>query len=97
MLELGEFAERAHIELGKEIANCPVDYLVTVGALAGLAGESARKTGMAEDRVNSVEDHQQAADYLAGQTAPGDFLLFKGSRTTRMEKIIEAITSSTTK
>ena len=97
MLELGEFAERAHIELGTEVANCPVDYLVTVGTLAGLAGESARKAGMAQDRVFSTENHQQAADYLSRQAAPGDFLVFKGSRSTHMEKVIEALTSSTTK
>ncbi len=97
MLELGEFAERAHVELGNEIVKRPVDYLVTVGKLAGLAGQSARKAGMAKDRVISFENHQQAANYLSGQAAPGDFLVFKGSRTTRMEKIIEALTSSTTK
>jgi len=97
MLELGEFSERAHIELGQKIANCPVDYLVTVGTLAGLAGDSARKTGMAQDRIIATENHQQAADYLSSQAAPGDFLVFKGSRSTHMEKVIETLTSSPTK
>lgn len=97
MLELGELSESAHIELGIEIAKCPIDYLVTVGPLAGLAAQSARQAGMAKDRVISALNHQQAADCLSNLAAPGDCLLVKGSRTTRMEKVIEGLTGSTAK
>jgi UDP-N-acetylmuramoyl-tripeptide--D-alanyl-D-alanine ligase len=97
MLELGDFSETAHLDLGKEVAASSADYLITVGPLANLAAQSARQAGMGEDRVASFENHQEAADFLSDHAASGDFILVKGSRSSRMEKIIEILTSSITK
>ena len=43
MLELGLLSESAHHELGQEIILSNVDHLVTVGPLASLVAESAKK------------------------------------------------------
>lgn len=96
MLELGDFSETAHVDLGKEIAKSSADYLITVGELANLAAQSARKIGMKKDKVASFENHQEAADFLSSHISTGDFILVKGSRSSRMEKIIEILTSSIT-
>jgi len=96
MLELGDFSETAHLDLGKEIARSSADYLITVGTLANLSAQSALQSGMGMDKVASFENHQEATDYLSGHSAAGDFILVKGSRSSRMEKIIEILTSSIT-
>ncbi|MGV7219958.1 MAG: UDP-N-acetylmuramoyl-tripeptide--D-alanyl-D-alanine ligase [Nitrospinales bacterium] len=94
MLELGDFSETAHLDLGKEVASSSADYLITVGTLAKIVAQSARQSGIRKDRVASFESHQDAADFLSGHAASGDFILVKGSRSSRMEKIIEILTSS---
>jgi UDP-N-acetylmuramoyl-tripeptide--D-alanyl-D-alanine ligase len=96
MLELGDFSETAHLDLGKEVAVSSADYLIAVGALSKLAAQSARQAGMGKDRVASFESHQEAVDFLSGHATAGDFILVKGSRSSRMEKIIEILTSSIT-
>ncbi|MFQ5717421.1 MAG: UDP-N-acetylmuramoyl-tripeptide--D-alanyl-D-alanine ligase [Nitrospinales bacterium] len=91
MLELGGRSAAAHIELGEEIAKRPVDFLVTIGELAGLSGQSAVKAGMASDRVTALGSRQEGIDYLKSVARPGDCLLFKGSRGSRMEKVVEGL------
>ena len=91
MLELDDLSQSAHTHLGEEIAKQPIDVLVTVGELAGLAVKSARMGGMKENRTLAFESHREASDYLQENTQPGDCLLFKGSRGAGMEKVIEGL------
>ncbi len=95
MNELGDLSERAHIELGEAVARHSIDYLVTVGKLAGLAAQAAQDAGMEKDRAIALESHQEAVDFLARHTVAGDCILIKGSRATHMEKVVEGLTSST--
>ena len=91
MLELSDSAQTAHARLGKEIANHSIDYLVTVGSLAAFAGESARESGMKKNQVVLTKTHQEAIDYLSGNAKSGDCLVFKGSRGSAMEKVIQGL------
>ncbi|MCH8209032.1 MAG: UDP-N-acetylmuramoyl-tripeptide--D-alanyl-D-alanine ligase [Nitrospinae bacterium] len=95
MNELANLSESAHIELGEEVARHSIDYLVAVGKLAGLAAQAAQDAGMEKDRAIALESHQEAVDFLARHTVPGDCILIKGSRATHMEKVVEGLTSST--
>ncbi|MBI4385064.1 MAG: UDP-N-acetylmuramoyl-tripeptide--D-alanyl-D-alanine ligase [Nitrospinae bacterium] len=91
MLELDESAPSAHAGIGEEVARLPVDRFVTVGPLAGLAGQRALDAGMERDRVVLAENHEAAADYLSRNARSGDCLLFKGSRGAAMEKAIQGL------
>lgn len=95
MLELGDEAEAAHRHLGSEIAQHKFQFLVTVGELAGVAGKAAAQSGMGEDRVKCFDNHQEAVDYLKKNSQPGDCLLFKGSRGTHMEKVVNGLMKPT--
>ena len=91
MLELGDGEQSAHQQLGKEIAGYGFDFLVTVGELAELAGTAAVQSGMAKYQVRSFDNHQAAANFLKTATQPGDCLLFKGSRGSHMETVLEGL------
>ena len=91
MLELGEGEQSAHEQLGNEAAGHGFDFLVTVGELAGLAGTAAVESGMAKDQVHSFNAHRAAAEFLKTTVQPGDCLLFKGSRGSHMETVLEGL------
>ena len=67
------------------------DFLVTVGELAGLAGNAAVESGMTKDQVHIFNTHRAAAEFLKSATQSGDCLLFKGSRGSHMEKVLEVL------
>ena len=91
MLELGDSEQSAHQQLGKEAAGHGFDFLITVGELAGLAGNAAVESGMTKDQVRCFDSHQAAAEFLRTATKPGDCLLFKGSRGSHMETVLEGL------
>jgi UDP-N-acetylmuramoyl-tripeptide--D-alanyl-D-alanine ligase len=91
MLELGDGEQSAHQQLGNEAAGHGFDFLVTVGELARLAGIAAVESGMAEDRVHSFNTHRAAAEFLKSTAQPDDCLLFKGSRGSHMETVLEVL------
>ncbi|HIJ51096.1 MAG TPA: UDP-N-acetylmuramoyl-tripeptide--D-alanyl-D-alanine ligase [Nitrospinae bacterium] len=89
MLELGPLSESAHHELGQEIILSNVDHLVTVGPLASLAAESAKKSPRHPLRIGKFNTHAEAANYLLRNVEKGDCLLIKGSRGAKMENVIQ--------
>ena len=93
MLELGDAEQEAHARLGEETAGLPVDFFVTVGKRAALAGQAALKAGMAADHAVILHSHQEAVDYLSKNAQPGDCLLFKGSRGSKMETVVRGFTA----
>jgi UDP-N-acetylmuramoyl-tripeptide--D-alanyl-D-alanine ligase len=89
MLELGEIAEDAHREIGRAIAAAAVAELVGMGRLARVASEAAREAGLAEShQTDSFEDTMAV---LLKRLAPGDAVLVKGSRSMRMERVVDAL------
>lgn len=94
MKELGEFSAEGHTRVGAAAGRLGVDYLVVVGESAGLAAEGARGAGMDKERVFVCRDDVDAARTLSPLLAPGVWVLFKGSRAARMEKIMERLTES---
>ena len=92
MLELGDIAESAHRQLGQESADQGIDYLITIGSLSQIAAKEALASGMQKERVMACHDQQEAAEFLKTLAQTGDCLLFKGSRGSKMEKVIEALT-----
>ena len=89
MLELGLLSEPAHHKLGQEIILSNVDHLVTVGPLASLVAESAKKNPRHRLQIGKFNTHAEAVSYLLRNVEKGDCLLIKGSRGTKMENIIQ--------
>jgi UDP-N-acetylmuramoyl-tripeptide--D-alanyl-D-alanine ligase len=89
MLELGTLSESVHHELGQEITLSNVDHLVTVGPLASLVAESAKKNYRHPLQIGKFKTHAEAASYLLRNVNKGDCLLIKGSRGAKMENVIQ--------
>ena len=60
MLELGDQAEAAHLEIGRLVVRSGIDQLVTLGDLGRLVGEGAKAAGLAEAKWQHVPDHEAA-------------------------------------
>jgi UDP-N-acetylmuramoyl-tripeptide--D-alanyl-D-alanine ligase len=89
MLELGPLSESAHHELGQEITLSNVDHLVTVGPLASLVAESAKKNYQHPLQIGKFKTHAEAVNYLLRTVNKGDCMLIKGSRGAKMENLIQ--------
>jgi UDP-N-acetylmuramoyl-tripeptide--D-alanyl-D-alanine ligase len=91
MLELGSHEIEYHAVAGKIAAQNNIDLLVTAGPLSRHLAEEARKGGVRE--VHSAENSTEAAEIALKILKPGDIVLVKGSRGTKMENVIERLRS----
>ncbi|HBN08541.1 MAG TPA: UDP-N-acetylmuramoyl-tripeptide--D-alanyl-D-alanine ligase [Cyanobacteria bacterium UBA8530] len=91
MGELGEHAEREHLGLGEFLSAFPVDLLVTVGPLADLYG---KKAGCLHENVpNRQEAAEKVLERISENAGPSQ-VLFKGSRSTKMEEVLSMVLST---
>jgi UDP-N-acetylmuramoyl-tripeptide--D-alanyl-D-alanine ligase len=90
MMELRDFSEEAHREIGKIISRTDVDVFVAVGEMMSWAAEETMKAGKTSG-VFSFRDADEAGKEIMNILKQGDTLLIKGSRSIAMEKIIRSI------
>ena len=88
MLELGDEARTEHEELGRLVAQSAVDVLITYGELAHRTATVAAAKGV---RTIHAHNYDEIAGFLAKATAPGDAVLFKGSRAMALENAVERL------
>lgn len=83
MLELGEYTETAHEELGKLIKELGIDVFIGVGNYI----KNALRY------VNGVvfETSEQAGKFLKDQLQGSEVVLIKGSRAMKMERVVEIL------
>jgi len=93
MLELGHASEELHRRLGRYAAGAGVDRLVGVHGDAHWMTEEAVAAGMPEASAPFFDDPAAAGEWVRGVAAPGDALLFKGSRGVRVERALERFLS----
>jgi UDP-N-acetylmuramoyl-tripeptide--D-alanyl-D-alanine ligase len=92
MLELGDSSEELHRECGRAAAALgKIDWLFGVQGYALDFIEAAIAAGHPRERTKFFDNSQEAAKFLVEFVMPGDLLLLKGSRGTRMERILEAL------
>ena len=92
MKELGDDAAAMHEEAGRTARTLGIDRLYTTGALAQQAAEGFGAQGhhyaSAEALIEALRQH------LGGTEASKVALLVKGSRSSRMERVVAALTGS---
>ena len=95
MYELGHYAAEGHRLVGRR-ARDVVDLLITVGPLGQIIGLEARDAGMPAAAVQHVETNAEAVTLLRTLSQPGDIILVKGSRGTKMDQIVADLANSHT-
>ncbi|MCL6519233.1 MAG: UDP-N-acetylmuramoyl-tripeptide--D-alanyl-D-alanine ligase [Armatimonadetes bacterium] len=93
MLELGDYAPKAHKDVGAAAVETGVDMLIAVGELARGIAEGAQMRGLSDSAVQWFPDSLHAAEYLKKQVTNGDAILVKGSRAMKMEEIVRILLS----
>jgi UDP-N-acetylmuramoyl-tripeptide--D-alanyl-D-alanine ligase len=88
MGELGNESDRGHREVGEAAAALGVDELIAVGATGATIARAAQKAGL--EKSIAVTSPEKAAERLGETASPGDLILVKGSRSARMERVLEA-------
>ena len=96
MLELGEASDELHRDIGTLVAELGYDGLAVTGPHAPVVAQAALAGGMASDAVQTFADHASMAQWLTqlmenGRLGAGDWLLIKGSRGMRMERLLEVL------
>lgn len=93
MLELGEWTNSSHTEVGRFAADMHLDYIVTVGSAAANIVKGAIESGFSTERAASFENNTDALNYLLAILQKGDTVLIKGSRGMKMEEIVNSLTA----
>jgi UDP-N-acetylmuramyl pentapeptide synthase len=91
MWELGEFAQQAHRELGRQVQEYGIDLLFLLGQFAPHVAQGAQEAGMPPEAVYIGADHHAVSLRLARELHKGDWVLVKGSRIMNMETIIREL------
>jgi UDP-N-acetylmuramoyl-tripeptide--D-alanyl-D-alanine ligase len=90
MLELGDYAIKAHELIGRLVLEC-VDILITVGPRSKFIAQSAIEEEMDEDAVFSFDESKEAGLKLKNIIKKGDLVLIKGSRAMGLDGVVEEV------
>ena len=90
MKELGQKSDQAHQEIG-EIVFGLADFLITVGESSKKISEKSIDLGFNKNNAFHFNNSEEAIDTINNIIGAGDLLLVKGSRSMKMEKIIEKL------
>ena len=95
MLELGDDAPRLHAEVGDQLmalhGRTPLDVVVLVGALMASCEQRLMERGFGNLVVRVEQLDELTVQSIASLAVDGDSLLVKGSRSMKLERIVDAI------
>ena len=94
MEELGAHSESAHAEVGRRAAELGIGQLFAVGKMSVITAKAARDAGLT--RVIEFADVESAVKAVKNFLKPGDVVLLKASRASRLERIAETLKSEKT-
>lgn len=89
MLELGEYSDKAHFDVGKMAADYKIDYVLCTGNDAKYIIDGAEKNGIKNAFL--FDSKAELTDKLYEITNKGDAVLFKASRGMKLEDVISEI------
>jgi UDP-N-acetylmuramoyl-tripeptide--D-alanyl-D-alanine ligase len=93
MLEIGPSSPADHEDAGKRIGGMGLAHLFVMGEAARRIAEGAREAGMEAKRIHFSPELEELLDGLERVLRPGDWVLIKGSRRMRMERVVEGLKS----
>jgi len=91
MGELGDLAPEAHQRVGAIAAELGIDFLCLMGALAEEIRAGAIAAGMDSRRIEIFRDAESLGDQLQPQLKQGDYVVVKGSRAMKMERVVRRL------
>jgi UDP-N-acetylmuramoyl-tripeptide--D-alanyl-D-alanine ligase len=91
MAELGPQTQALHAELGRAVAEAGVDLLVTVGTPPQTTARIAKETARHNLQTRSFDNTLSICNHMQEFVAKDDIILVKGSRTARLERVVEQL------
>ncbi len=89
MLELGEYSQKLHEQVGKEVYQNHVDILMCCGDKAKYIAQEAKKMGM--EAVDYFEHKEEMIRKLKDIIIAGDVVLFKASNGMKFYTLVEEL------
>jgi len=89
MNELGVESDRGHRRVGETAARQKIDCVITVGGVASGIASAAKEHGV--KHTLTPDTTMEAAAILRSMARNGDTVLIKGSRSVKMETIVEEL------
>lgn len=89
ILEMGDYAEKAHYELGRFIAESGIDVLVTAGSNMKHLAQGAQDGGMSD--VKAFDKTLGVCEYIKDKLKKGDAVLVKASHGMNFSEVYRAI------
>jgi len=91
MLELGNYSEEAHRQVGQKIVQENVDYLFTLGDYAKIIADEAKKFGA--KNVIIAKNQTEIRDKIRKLVGQNDLILVKGSRAVNLDQLVNNLTA----
>jgi UDP-N-acetylmuramoyl-tripeptide--D-alanyl-D-alanine ligase len=91
MAELGIYAQAMHASVGQYAAEAGIDQLMTVGEFAELVCESCQSTD-SQTQCQSFNLVDELMSYLQQNPIKQGTVLVKGSRSMRLERVVDVLT-----
>jgi UDP-N-acetylmuramoyl-tripeptide--D-alanyl-D-alanine ligase len=93
MLELGNWAEQLHQDVGTHAAAAGIDVVIGIHGAARSLSDAARDQQPHGTQAYFFDRSEEAGEFLRHFAKPGDAILFKGSRGTRVERALAVMES----
>lgn len=93
MLELGDFAEQAHFDVGKYAAQNGVSRIISLGELSKNIISGAKSIN-SQIKAEAVISTEEAYYQLKNSLKPDDVVLIKGSRGMQLDKVVKKLVGS---
>lgn len=91
MLELGEYSQKLHEQVGKEVYQNKIDVLMCSGEKAEYIAKRAKELGMPEENIYYFKNKEEMTNKLKEIMKQGDIILLKASNGMRFFDIVERV------
>ena len=92
MLELGDYSEELHTNIGDIIVDENIDILITVGEYTNFINEKAESLGMSKDNSYHYDNNEDAIKKLKEILKKDDTVLIKASYSMNFKEIVDSLT-----
>jgi UDP-N-acetylmuramoyl-tripeptide--D-alanyl-D-alanine ligase len=94
MMELGNAAEKAHREAGRQVAGLAPDCFSAIGEHSCDMIRGAVDAGYPSFRAKVAETHDEMLEIIKDEMSQGCLIFLKGSRKVALEKVVEGLRSA---